>query len=274
MHYIAYLDEFGHIGPFISRTHENHKTSPVFGLGGIILPVDQVREFAIYFYQLKGRLLAFELTNPEYNPRQLPAYQWEKKGATLYTTRNMETYPELRKATGRLFNHIQKIGGYAFFAGEKKSGTPEQHDSATLFQRTLLQAVRRIDKFCTERDSTFMLVLDHQEAGDKWREGNVETCTLAMFEHDEKARTLIEPPIQAESHLYQTLQCADWICGLVGRLQAYSVAAEEYSDWEIFEKFLGARLRKIATPCSALEPPGGEDPIIPLAEIPPVPTKD
>jgi hypothetical protein len=32
--YIAYLDEFGHDGPFISRNHEKHNTSPVFGLGG------------------------------------------------------------------------------------------------------------------------------------------------------------------------------------------------------------------------------------------------
>ena len=36
--YIAYLDEFGHIGPYIRRSHEIHNTSPVFGLGGIVLP--------------------------------------------------------------------------------------------------------------------------------------------------------------------------------------------------------------------------------------------
>ena len=32
--YIVYLDEFGHIGPFISHDHPTHKTHPIFGLGG------------------------------------------------------------------------------------------------------------------------------------------------------------------------------------------------------------------------------------------------
>lgn len=31
---IAYLNEFGHIGPYISRTHTKHNDSPVCGLAG------------------------------------------------------------------------------------------------------------------------------------------------------------------------------------------------------------------------------------------------
>ncbi len=31
--YIAYIDEFGHDGRFISVHHEKYKTSPVFGGG-------------------------------------------------------------------------------------------------------------------------------------------------------------------------------------------------------------------------------------------------
>ena len=42
MHFITYLDEFGHIGPFVSRDHPSHKTSPVFGLGGFVLPSDRI----------------------------------------------------------------------------------------------------------------------------------------------------------------------------------------------------------------------------------------
>src|SRR5262245_36938514 len=68
--YIAYLDEFGHIGPFVSRTHPKHNASPVFGLGGLLLPVDRVRPFATWFYQLKCNLLAFEIERAG-----VPAYQ-------------------------------------------------------------------------------------------------------------------------------------------------------------------------------------------------------
>lgn len=34
MTYIAYLDEFGHIGPYTSNNHEKHNTHSVFGLIG------------------------------------------------------------------------------------------------------------------------------------------------------------------------------------------------------------------------------------------------
>lgn len=29
MHYFAYLDEFGHIGPYISRNDKKYNTSPI-----------------------------------------------------------------------------------------------------------------------------------------------------------------------------------------------------------------------------------------------------
>ena len=40
------IEEFGHIGPFISRSHAAHNTSPVFGLGGSLCHVRQVSEGA------------------------------------------------------------------------------------------------------------------------------------------------------------------------------------------------------------------------------------
>jgi hypothetical protein len=49
MLYIAYLDEFGHIGPYVSHDHPRHKTHPVFGLGGVVLPYYQVRQFTTFF---------------------------------------------------------------------------------------------------------------------------------------------------------------------------------------------------------------------------------
>lgn len=38
MLYFAYLDEFGHIGPYVARDDPAYNDSPVFGLGGMILP--------------------------------------------------------------------------------------------------------------------------------------------------------------------------------------------------------------------------------------------
>src|SRR6266404_4827448 len=59
--YLAYADEFGHVGPYTGRNEPKFNESPVFGLGGILLPVDQVRPFATWFFQLKSNLLAWEI---------------------------------------------------------------------------------------------------------------------------------------------------------------------------------------------------------------------
>ncbi|MGN6233964.1 MAG: DUF3800 domain-containing protein [Trinickia sp.] len=252
MHYVTYLDEFGHIGPYVSKDHPQYNDSPVFGFAGFVLPVEQVREFAIFFYKLKCNLLRWELVNDNLGNR--PPYRWEKKGSALYTVININKYRELRQATFRLINQIKKVGGHVFYTGEHKAAEPRTHSSADTFKRQLVQAIRKIDRFCAEKNHTFMLLIDEQNAGDRWRERNVEACTLAMFEDPaEKCRTLIEPPIQGESHLFQTLQCADWICGLVGRLAAFSVAPDEYADWGDFEKYFGHRIKDAALTCSGLE---------------------
>lgn len=250
-HYVAYLDEFGHVGQYVSRNHPHFKTSPVFGLGGVLLPAEEVREFAIFFYQLKCQLLAWDISND--NPRNLPAYQWEKKGSKLFTTRNITHYRSLRQATFRILTRIGKVGGHVIYAGEHKA-TSLTHNATSTFKRQLLHAVRKIDRFCTRTDSTFMVLLDEQRAGNEWRERNVEACTLAMFEDPaEKCRGLIEPPLQGESHLFQTLQCADWLCGLIGRLMALAVSPEEFPDWEPFDRYFSTRIAHLALPGSGLQ---------------------
>lgn len=248
MHYVMYLDEFGHIGPFVSRDHGKHRTSPVFGFGGLVLPVETVREFAIYFYKLKCHLLKFELERQDQ-----PAYRWEKKGAQLYTVRNVEKYQQLRTATGRLLNRIRQIGGHVIYSGAQKTTDATSHQPAEIFKQQLLRIVRRADRFFSARQATFMLLIDEQQAGSRWREMNVEACTLAMIEDaTDRCRTLVEPLIQGESHLFQTLQCADWICSLVGRLCAFQVASAQYRDWEIFHRYFHDRLQAAALPCSGL----------------------
>jgi hypothetical protein len=78
MHYCVYLDEFGHVGPYISSTHPKHNDHPIFGLGGIALQVSQVRHFNTWFYQLKGRLLKFEIEKAN-TDKGIPEYKWRKR---------------------------------------------------------------------------------------------------------------------------------------------------------------------------------------------------
>ena len=113
--YIAYLDEFGHIGPYISRSDPLHNDSPVFGLAGVVLPVSEARSFGTWFYQRKCELLDWEIKRAGKHPTV-----WEKKGAALYTARNIAKYPELRRFTNRFLNRINKSGGFIFYVGVEK----------------------------------------------------------------------------------------------------------------------------------------------------------
>lgn len=54
---IAYLDEFGHQGPYISHSHPKFKTHPAFGYAGYVLPAENVRKLGGYFEHIKENLL-------------------------------------------------------------------------------------------------------------------------------------------------------------------------------------------------------------------------
>jgi hypothetical protein len=239
MLYIAYLDEFGHIGPYLSHDHPSHKTHPVFGLGGIVLPHRQVRNFATYFFKLKNNLLDFELKRSGQHPAK-----WEKKGASLFTSGNIQKYPELKRASFRLLNQIHKVGGFVFYVGFEKRKDLHRHDSKNVYYAALRESIKRLDQECEEKNNQFLLILDQQEKN-VMRTEIVETAAISMF-GDEPRKTLIEPPIQAESHLYQNLQCADWICGVVGRMAHYKFESEHKKEFEVFDKYFKTRLESVA----------------------------
>jgi len=237
--YIAYLDEFGHIGPFTGRRQERFNESPLFGLGGIVLPALEVRAFATWFFQLKSNLLAWEIKHSGE-----AAYTWEKKGAQLYTTKNILKYKELRTATNRILNHVGRVGGQCVYVGLEKYSTPEDHDAKRLYLAVLRETIKRIDQFSERKDDQWLLIVDEQEKS-QFRKQIVATASADMFGPARRSR-LIEPPIQAESHLYQTLQCADWICGLVGRLGAFLCRPDEYPELDWTATYFQARLNRLA----------------------------
>lgn len=235
--YVAYVDEFGHIGPYVSRNDLRYNDSPVFGLGGFILPAEQVRSFSTFFFQLKCNLLDFEIKRDGIAPEL-----WEKKGSSLYTSQNVTRYPELRKATNRLLNQIQKVGGVVFWKGIQKTKTPANSNALGLYLSALGRALQTINAFAAHRNAKVLIVMDeHQD-----REAILTAASKAMFRPDFPKKHIIEPPFQAESHRYQTCQCADWLCGLIGRLGAFRARPDEFPEMDWTEKYFAARLEKIA----------------------------
>ena len=122
MTYFAYLDEFGHVGPYVSRTDPRHNDSPVFGLAGFVLPVGEVRGFGTWFFQRKCELLRPEIERSGKHPAQ-----WEKKGSHLFAVRNVQKYRRVRGMADRLLNKIERLDGFVFFAVSSCSSVIVSH---------------------------------------------------------------------------------------------------------------------------------------------------
>lgn len=68
---LAYIDEIGETGAFVSKEHERFNTSPAFGYAGFIIPEDKARLFGAVFTEEKRRVFKTEIEIAK-NP-----VQWE-----------------------------------------------------------------------------------------------------------------------------------------------------------------------------------------------------
>lgn len=233
---LAFLDEFGHNGPFISRSDPSHNTSPVFGLAGYVMPHARVRHFATFFYQLKSVMLEADLKKCGVHPAT-----WEKKGSELINTRTIKKYPNIRTGIHRLLNELYKCDGRIVYYGRQKYQAPKDSNASGLYTTVLGHTIRALDRYCSGKNEQFMMILDQHS--DRLR--LLESASKTMFGGE--ARCLIEPPFQVESHLYQTVQAADWVAALIGRIEAHRTNPAEYADWEWADRIYGEKVQKLST---------------------------
>lgn len=247
--YIGYFDEFGHNGAYISRTHSNYKTHPVFGIGGFLIPADNIRDLSGSFRKIKEHGLKAEI-EAKVTAKGKPVERWEKKGAALLTTQNINRYKEVRSMMLRVLNKLQELDAQIIFYGqEKPRGTNDEtgENEASRYDHAMKQLIQRIN-WALPEDQRHLMVLDKQ--GPKERMQIFASSAAFMFSHQD-ADKLLEPPLEVESHLYQTVQCADWICALIGRIAAFKYDPEfnEFS-WAI--KYFGNRLACASNPHSKI----------------------
>ena len=113
-----------------------------------------------------------------------------------------------------------------------------------LYARVFLEAIKRIDEFCgadCHPPNNFLLILDEHPR----RADLITRAAQSMYGQTEKRRHLIEMPFHLESHRYQTIQAADWIAGLVGRLGAIWADSASYAENDVFRKYFEQRLHRI-----------------------------
>ena len=217
--YIGYFDEFGHNGAYISRNDPRYKTHPVFGIGGFIIPANNVRQLSGTFRKIKEHGLKAEI-NAKVIAKGKPVEHWEKKGAALLTTQNVKKYQEVRNIMNRLLNTLEQLDAQVIFYGqEKPRGTNEEtgENETSRYDHAMKQLIQRVNWSLPE-DQRHLMILDKQ--GPKERMEIFASSAAFMFSNQD-ANKLLEPPLEVESHLYQTVQCADWICALLSRISAF-----------------------------------------------------
>ncbi|MDR1649898.1 MAG: DUF3800 domain-containing protein [Synergistaceae bacterium] len=246
--YIAYFDEFGHVGPFVNRADSRYMTSPVFGLGGFIMPAENSRAFSAWFHWFKKTIFSREIKQSG-----IESFHWEKKGNKLFQTHGNLKY---RGSNQRIFQmvikNIQRFGGFVIYTGMLKYKSPDSHNSKNLYMSVVTELHKRVHHFCEKRSSKSIIVLD-QCGGDDFRTTTVDTSALSIF-GTTKYHSIIEPIFQAESHLYQNLQCADWICAVISRIQAYEYDPVQYKELEWIRKYGYDQIIKKASLNSGIKP--------------------
>ena len=233
----AYLDEFGHIGPFVHRQDPHYKDSPVFGMGGIILPETAIRPLATKFLKLKEVVFRDDILKA-----RKEAHHWEKKGSDIFRPKAIDRYPELRQVGFRLLNTINALGGKVFYYGrEKIIGSTDVHPHG-LYTTVFSHTIRALDAYAHSVDSNFAIVVDEHSA----RKELLECAAKTMFGHT-PTRQLVSPPFEVESYLNQNIQAADWVAAIVGRMWAYRVLPGQFADHENIEKYFATRVASLAT---------------------------
>ena len=130
------------------------------------------------------------------------------------------------------------------YVGIQKTASPVEHRVNGLYSGMLREAIWRLDQFCGAEGgprATFLLALDEYSR----RQELLTQVSRDMYGGDYPRRALVEPPFHLESHRYQTVQAADWIAALVGRLGAYWVEPAVWPENEVFERYYGGRLRAV-----------------------------
>lgn len=239
----AYLDEFGHAGPYYGVQHPKFNTSPVFGVAGFLLPETAIRPFATRFLKLKSNLLG-----PEIERSKKHAYEWEKKGSSLFTPTSITKYPQIREAMFRLINEVRNSQGKIFYYGREKIRDTQEVRANGLYTTVFAHAIRQIDAYCESINDNFVLIVDEHSS----RKELLETAAKTMFGH-QPVKRLLSPPFEVESYLNQNIQAADWFATIVGRLWNHKLDPQDFAKYSEYNSYFWSRLHAVSTHSSVMQ---------------------
>lgn len=259
----VFLDEFGHDGFYEPRsTRYGH--SPVFGLGGIIVPGVNVPRLVRGFKDIKKYNLRGGVGN---SVRRSAGKELrrdsdvEVKGNEVFNgdaflpkkSRDDRLYTA--KIAYRLLSLITEVDGRIVYAGIEKTSPQHEHRARVLHNscaRRSIELVNRALRKC--EGERFMVVFDeHSSHADK----TTHIATTILRGNSNKVR-LIEPPYQGDSKLYNSIQAADWVCALLGRIFSYMAEPKLWPRHRAYYERFFPIIEKITFDGSRMEFKAGE----------------
>lgn len=216
---LAYVDEIGETGAFVSRDDPRYNTSPAFGYAGFVIPEEEARAFGSRFTQEKRTRFRAQIESSK-NPGQ-----FEVKGSDFFRGNVPNRHPEnLRIFTSLVGDLVQRGGKLFYYADEKPLGTPRQtglireEERKKLELAAMAETLNRIARHADSTGSNVLVTID--SVNEKTRATQVAQMYQHIFSRSSffpEMRRLIEPPMHLDSKLSSNIQFADWIAGYLTR---------------------------------------------------------
>lgn len=242
---IAYIDEVGEAGAFISKNHPRFNISPVFGYAGFIVPEEHVHALSRDVALTKQRFYSL-LCGDKQEEREQYTPTWERKGAELLSMHAMgragrQEVLEFRALLSRIADTYS--GKLFYFVREKPIGSPRQvwgKDTGNSWEahreeRTLdclSEAINRLCRFAEHEDQNILLFQDM--INEKQRFQQVTRSYAHIYsrikEYQEMLR-ILEAPAYIDSELSTNIQCADWVAALINRACDYQLIRDSSYKW-------------------------------------------
>ena len=226
---LAYIDEIGEPGAYVSKEHPRFNTNPVFGYAGFVIPERTARRFGRHFTEEKRRQFANELVGIEHPGR------WERKGSDIFTPDAWASYRSQIRTFRGLVRTLGNLGGKVFYyADQKEKGTEKQVrlDRDERETRAMQETVNRLCRYAAGQDSNLLIMMD--QINEKQRAAHVSASYAHIFSRSKEfpeMEAAVEPPMHIDSALSSNIQFADWVATAVSRAIDYQLEPQSRYGW-------------------------------------------
>ncbi|MFT4307302.1 MAG: DUF3800 domain-containing protein [Microbacterium sp.] len=226
---LAYLDEIGETGAFVSKSDPRFNTSPAFGYAGFVLPAAEARRFGVWFTEEKRKLYAAELAASDH-----PS-QWEKKGSSIFRKVTIDDYPEQIRVFNALVRRLRSVGGSLFYyVDEKPLGTPKQTqlNAKAREASAMKESLNRLARHAETQHKHLLVMMD--QVNEKQRIERMPSMYAHMFSRSgefEEMKRIVEPPMHLDSAVSANIQFADWVAACISRAIDYQLIEASDFGW-------------------------------------------